>query len=85
VLKKHGKEALCRVSKIKHSTNKLFVECFLTECFFCLALRKEPDSGSDGHLSMIFVIEIRRSEIGGLESEACPIHHSNIFARVLAP
>jgi hypothetical protein len=41
VLKKAlSKEALYRVSKIKHSAKKLFAECFLPSVF-CLALGKE--------------------------------------------
>jgi hypothetical protein len=36
-----GKETLCRVSKIKHSTNSFFAECFLLPRAFCEALGKE--------------------------------------------
>jgi hypothetical protein len=36
-----GKETLCRVSKIKHSTKSLFAECFLLPRVFCVALGKE--------------------------------------------
>jgi hypothetical protein len=36
-----GKEALCRVSKIKHATKSFFAECFLLPSVFCLALGKE--------------------------------------------
>jgi hypothetical protein len=35
------KEALCRVSKIKHSTKNFFAECFLLPRVFCLTLGKE--------------------------------------------
>jgi hypothetical protein len=36
-----GKETLCRVSKIKHSTKCFFAECFLLPRVFCVALAKE--------------------------------------------
>jgi hypothetical protein len=36
-----GKEALCRVSKIKHSAKSFFAECFLLPRVFCVALEKE--------------------------------------------
>jgi hypothetical protein len=64
VLKKHstktpGKKTLCRVSKIKHSSNDFFAECFFIEGFLIgtrqiaslpsvgKKLGKEPNSGSD--------------------------------------
>jgi hypothetical protein len=36
-----GKETLCRVSKIIHSTKSFFAECFLLPSVFCVALGKE--------------------------------------------
>jgi hypothetical protein len=36
-----GKETLCRVSKIKHSSKGFFAECFLLQRVFCVALGKE--------------------------------------------
>jgi hypothetical protein len=36
-----GKEALCRVSKIKHSVKSFFAEFFLLTRVFCVALGKE--------------------------------------------
>jgi hypothetical protein len=60
-IKTLGKEILCRVSKIKHSTKSFFAECYLLPRVFCVALDKElfaecpkkktlgkePNSGSD--------------------------------------
>jgi hypothetical protein len=41
VIKTLGKETLCRVSKIKHSTKSVFAECFLLPRVFCVALGKK--------------------------------------------
>jgi hypothetical protein len=36
-----AKEALCRVSKIKHSAKRLFAQCFILPRVFCVELGKE--------------------------------------------
>jgi hypothetical protein len=52
-----GKEALCRVSKIKHSAKSFFAECFLLPMVFCLSLANSffsecPKKHSAKHLAL---------------------------------
>jgi hypothetical protein len=55
-VKKLGKETLCRVSKIKHSVNSFFDECFFIEGFL-VGLDKElfaenPKKHAANHLAL---------------------------------